>query len=179
MASFSLRIPPNQYRVLMKHLIPPRAKTEEAAFLFCRVQQAGEEATFQLLKAHLVPPSEFNYKSLYGIELTDGCRAGVIKQAHDLGASVVELHSHPHASLVEFSPSDRNGFAAFIPHVWWRLKNRPYAAVVVGPRGFDSLSWISNPQSPDGLLDLQIGNKRLKPTGLTFENWERRYEFQV
>jgi hypothetical protein len=177
MVSFSLSIPPNQYKVLMKHLIPLRAKTEEAAFLFCRVRHACEEVTFQFLEAHLVAPSEFNYKSLYSIELTDGCRADVIKHAHDLSASLVEMHSHPQASLVEFSPSDRSGFAAFIPHVWWRLKNRPYAAVVVGPRGFDSLSWISNPQSPDGLLDLQVGNKRLKPTGLTLENWESRHEF--
>jgi hypothetical protein len=177
MTSFSVRVPPKHYRVLIKHLIPPRPKTEEAAFLFCRVRQEGDEVGFQFLEAHLVPPSEFNYKSLYGIELTDDCRARVIKQAHDLDASLLEVHSHPHASIVEFSPSDRSGFREFIPHVWWRLKKKPYAAIVVGPRGFDSLSWISNPESPDGVLDLQIGNKRLKPTGLTLENWERRHEF--
>ena len=55
-----------------------------------------------------------------------------------------------------------------------RVAARPYAAVVVGPRGFDSLTWVS--ERPDGVLDLHIGNDRLKPTGLTLENWEHRHE---
>jgi hypothetical protein len=177
MSSCWVSIPPDQHRVLMKHLLPPRPKTEEAAFIFCRVRQAEAEVEFQFLNVHLVSPAEFDYKSLHGIELTDGCRAGVIKSAHDLGASLLELHSHPRASVVEFSPSDRHGFAGFVPHVWWRLKKKPYAAIVVGPRGFDSLSWVSNPDRPDGALDLQVGDRRLAPTGLTFQNWEHCREF--
>ena len=43
MASFSLSIPPRQYRTLIKHLLPASPKTEEAAFLFCRVRQVCEE----------------------------------------------------------------------------------------------------------------------------------------
>ena len=145
MLSFSLTIPPAQYRALVKHLLPKSAKAEEAAFLFCRALRTDAGLEFHLLEAHLVPPSEFNYKSLYGIELTDGCRAAVIQRAHDLGASLLELHSHPRSSVVEFSPSDRSGFSEFIPHVWWRLKKKPYAALVIGPSGFDSLSWVTNP----------------------------------
>ncbi len=175
--SFLLSIPPDQHRALVKHLLPKSPKTEEAAFLFCGVLRTDAGLEFHFLDAHLVPPSEFNYKSLYGIELTDGCRAAVIQRAHDLGASLLELHSHPKASVVEFSPSDRSGFAEFIPHVWWRLKKKPYAALVMGPRGFDSLSWISSPERPDGVLDLMVGGERLRPTGLTFENWERVNEF--
>jgi hypothetical protein len=172
MASFSLNIPASQHRALMKHLLPVRPKAEEAAFVFGRARQAGAETEFQFLDVHLVPPSEFNYRSLYGIELTDGCRAAVIGRAHDLNASLLEFHSHPQAAAVEFSQSDRSGFAEFIPHVWWRLRKRPYGAVVVGPRGFDSLSWTSGPERPDGVLDLRVGKKLLKPTALTFVNWE-------
>lgn len=176
MSKFSLNIPPDQHRTLVKHLLPRRPMTEEAAFLFCRALQTDSGTEFHFLDAHLVPLSEFNYKSLYGIELTDRCRAAVIKRAHDLNASLLEFHSHPQSAEVEFSPSDRSGFAEFIPHVWWRLRKRPYAAVVVGPCGFDSLAWVSNPERPDGVLDLHIGNDWLKPTGLTLENWECRYE---
>ncbi len=177
MSSFSLSMPPDQHRTLVKHLLPRRPKAEQAAFLFCRVLQTDAGMEFHFLDGHLVAPSEFNYRSLYGIELTDGCRAAVIKRAHDLNASLLELHSHPLASVVEFSPSDRRGFAEFIPHVWWRLKKKPYAALVVGPRGFDSLLWISNPERPDGVVDLMVGGKRLRPTGLTFEKWECPHEF--
>jgi hypothetical protein len=176
MSTFSLNIPPDQHRRLVRHLLPRHRKTEEAAFLFCRALQTDAGTEFHFLNLHLVPPSEFNYKSLYGIELTDRCRASVIKRAHDLNASLLELHSHPRSAVVEFSPSDRGGFAEFVPHVWWRLKQRPYAAIVVGPSGFDSLTWVSNPERPDGVLDLQIGVDRLKPTGLTLENWECRHE---
>jgi hypothetical protein len=161
----------------VKHLLPHRPKAEEAAFLFCRTLQTGTGTEFQFLDAHLVGPSEFSYKSLYGIELTDGCRATVIRRAHDLNASLLESHSHPRSAVAEFSPSDRSGFAAFVPHVWWRLKKKPYAALVMGPHGFDSLSWISNPERPDGVLDLIVGAERLRPTGLTFENWERPNAF--
>jgi hypothetical protein len=177
MSSFSLTIPRDQHTALMKHLLPRRPKTEEAAFVFCQVQSLGAEMAFQFLDVHLVSRSEFNYKSLYGLELTDGCRAEVIKRAHDLNASLLEVHSHPRASIVEFSASDRSGFAEFVPHVWWRLKKKPYAAIVVGQSGFDSLSWVSGPETPDGVLDLQVGDERLRPTGLTFGNWGRQHEF--
>jgi hypothetical protein len=177
MATFSLCIPRKQHGVLMKHLLPRRSKTEEAAFIFCRDASVDGEMEFQFLDLHLVSPREFNYKSLYGLELTDGCRAEVIKRAHDLNSSLIEMHSHPRASLVKFSGSDRSGFEEFVPHVWWRLKKKPYAAIVVGPSGFDSLSWVSSPGRPDGVLDLRIGDERLTPTGLTFDNWELRHEF--
>lgn len=127
---------------------------------------------FRFIEMHLVPPSEFGYKSLYGMELTDDCRAKVIKRAHDLGASLIEVHSHPKARAAEFSFSDHAGLADFVPHVWWRLKNKPYGAIVVGPNNFDSLSWSSNPRRPDGVLDLLVGEQRLAPTGLSLEHWE-------
>ena len=95
----------------------------------------------------------------------------------DPTARLIEMHSHPRATVAEFSGSDRSGFAEFVPHVWWRLKKKPYAAIVVGPSSFDSLSWVSGPQRPDGVLDLQVGTERLRPTGLTFDNWERSHEF--
>ena len=179
MTTFSLTIPPDEHRRLVRHLVPRCPKSEEAAFLFCRVQQTKIAMEFHFLDTHVVGPSEFNYKSLYGIELTDGCRAAVIKHAHDLNASLLELHSHPRSAVPEFSASYRSGFAEFVPHVWWRLKNKPYAAIVIGSRGFDSRTWASNPEHPDGVLDLQVGGRQLKPTGLTLENWERRHEFSI
>jgi len=173
---FSCALPGKQYRDLIAHLLPRPCKTEEAAFLFCRTVASEEHTVFELLEMHLVPASEFTYKSLYGMELTDGCRADVVKRAHDLGASIIEVHSHPKSRTVEFSGSDRIGFEDFVPHVWWRLKKKPYAAVVVGPNNFDSLSWNSDPRCPAGALDLQVGQQVLHPTGLSLKHWEHAYE---
>jgi len=171
-----LTIPGRRYAALMKHLLPHFPKAEEAAFVFCQARPSPGGTEFQFLEAHPVQRQEFSFRSLYGMELTDACRARVIKRAHDLNASLLEVHSHPRASLAEFSGSDLRGFAEFVPHVWWRLKNRPYAAIVVAPGGFDSLSWISGPQHADGVLDLLVGDEHLRPTGLTFEHWRRPHE---
>jgi hypothetical protein len=171
MLNSSLIIPPDAHGALLNHLLPPRTDSEEAAFIFCQTQLVDAGAEFRFLEAYLVATEEFNYRSLYGIELTDTCRAKVIKRAHDLNASLLELHSHPRTSTVEFSASDRGGFDDFVPHVWWRLKKQPYAAVVVGPQNFDSLCWITNAKTPDSVLDLQVGDRRLTPTGLTLKHW--------
>ncbi|HSY92703.1 MAG TPA: hypothetical protein VK812_15110 [Candidatus Binatus sp.] len=177
MSSPHLTIPPDEHRLLLTHLLPPRPRSEEAAFVFCQVQLTNGEMEFCFLETYLVASEEFNSRSLYGIELTDTCKAKVIKRAHDLGASLLELHSHPRASTVEFSASDRHGFEDFVPHVWWRLKKKPYAAVVVGPGNFDSLYWTTNAKSPDGILELQVGDRRLTPTGLTIKHWDLAYGF--
>ena len=172
-----LDIPPSEYTRLANHLIRPRSKSEEAAFVFCEVRQSDARMELRFLKSYLIPAEGFTYRSLYGLELTDSCRASVIKRAHDLDACLLEWHSHPRASTVEFSASDRSGFADFVPHVWWRLKKKPYGAVVVGPQNFDSLCWIANVNRPDGVLELQVGKRRLAPTGLTLEHWDLAYEF--
>jgi hypothetical protein len=167
-----LEIPCTTHSGLLKHLLPPRPKSEEAAFVFCRALAADSKVQFYFLEHYLVPASDFEYKSMFGMVLNDSCRAKVIKRAHDLGASLVELHSHPKSFIAEFSPSDRSGFAEFVPHVWWRLKQRPYAAIVVSPRGFDSLFWVTNATRPDGVLEVNAGEDHLVPTGRTLEAWD-------
>ncbi len=179
MSITSLEIPPKAYSGLVNHLLPSKPKSEEAAFVFCSPVQSGRDVRFTFVESYVVPPSDFRYRSLFGLELSDCCRARVIKRAHDLNTSLLELHSHPLAELVRFSPSDRSGFEEFVPHVWWRLKQRPYAAIVMGRTGFDSLSWLSDPMRPDGVLEVQIGEHRLMPTGLTYKHWEDTDDFKT
>src|SRR6266487_1407438 len=105
------------------------------------------------------------------MELADETRAQVIKRAHDLGASMVEFHSHPYPWPARFSESDRVGLEEFVPHVWWRLKGRPYAAVVVAPSGFDGLVWMTSPDRPEQLDGIACGDRLLRPTGLTLRHW--------
>ena len=125
----------------------------------------------------MIPSDGFTAQLDGYIELTDDMRAKIIKKAHDLDAALVEFHSHPHPYDACFSWSDKMGFEEFVPHVWWRLKGKPYAAVVVAPENFDALIWISGPGKPQLLNQLVIESGILKPTGLTLKRWSDGYDF--
>jgi hypothetical protein len=81
--------------------------------------------------------------------------------------SLIEFHSHPAPWPAQFSGSDFHGFDEFVPHVLWRLKGRPYAAVVVAPRGFDALAWVTSPRQLLGVNAVVLGNEKIFPTGLS------------
>jgi hypothetical protein len=148
------------------HLLPPRHKVEEAAFAFAERVREGD-LLFRAVEWHAVPPEGFVSRSAYHMELTDETRAHAIKRAHDLGASLVELHSHLWPAPPRFSPTDQDGFHEFVPHVWWRLKAKPYFAIVLSVGGFDGLAWTDNPLSPFRLNGLLTGDGLLEPTPIS------------
>ena len=96
--------------------------------------------------------------------MADGTRAALIKRAHDLEASLVEMHSHPAPWPAAFSYADRMGLSETVPHMWWRLNRRPYLAIVVSPSGFDALLWLDNATLPRALDTLKAGDRMLQPT---------------
>jgi hypothetical protein len=174
-----LEIDTKVYAEIMAHLMPRNPRSEEAAFAFCTPFTDDGHIQFSYLDWYRPSNGEFSYKSIFGLELTDDCRAKVIKRAHDLNASIIEMHSHPLSKLPQFSPSDRHGFIDFVPHVRWRLRQRPYAAIVVGRDGFDSLAWFSSSDKPDGVLDVQVESTRLCPTSETYSSWEEADDFEI
>ena len=122
---------------------------------------------FECLEWFSVPASGFASRSAYHLELNDETRAKVIKRAYDLGASIVELHSHLGREQARFSPSDLAGFRDFVPHVFWRLKHLPYLAVVMTRTGFDGFAWTHGPDTPERLHGIQVGSRLLTPTRLS------------
>lgn len=143
----------SMYRKLRRHL-RPLGDVEQVAFAFARpAQSAG--LVLEALELHAVPVGGFVHQSKYHVELTDESRAFAIKRAHDLGASLVEFHSHLFIGGAEFSPSDVAGFHELVPHVMWRLAGRPYLAVVVSPDGHDAVAWMrpgAGPLQASGIL---------------------------
>jgi len=167
-----LNLPEDVHKALLEHLLSVSSLLEEAAFVFVHSTSDRGKVVFCFIEWFGVQPEGFVHRSEGYLELTDIFRAQVIKRAHDLGASIVEFHSHPYPWPAAFSQSDRNGLDEFVPHVWWRLKGRPYLAVVVSPSGFDGLVWLSSPKTPQPLDSIKVGKRILRPTGLTLHRWE-------
>ena len=165
MGQVLLHLPYEIYEEILEHLLPESPASESAGFLFV-VPQPPESDTqvYEHIEWYPVHRDGFVDRSWYHLELTDETRAYVIKRAHDLRASIVEVHSHPGSRTAAFSYSDHRGFREFVPHVWWRLKGRPYFAVVVSPDTFDGLAWIVDPTKPQHLDGIVVGNEVLKPT---------------
>jgi hypothetical protein len=135
--------------------------------MFVRCSSQSGEKAFEYLDWHPVLPDGFLVRTRYHFELTDESRADAIKKAHDLGASLVELHSHCGSWPASFSGSDLLGFEEFVPHVQWRLHGRPYLAIVVSRAGFDGLVWLSASRRPIRLKGIAVGRSVLKPTQLS------------
>lgn len=159
------------YTALQAHLLPTDSETENAAFVFAHGSVNRGDLVFRYAEWLAITPEEFVHRSEGYLELTDETRARVIKRAHDLGASIAEFHSHPFPGRAAFSLSDRVGLTEFVPHALWRLKGRPYIAVVVAPTSFDGLVWTHDAKIPRLLDGIMIGGRVLHPTGLTLRRW--------
>lgn len=164
-----LVLPRAVHEQLWAHLLPRPRAPEEAAFVFAVREADHGDDHYRYVEWFPVPPEGFASRSSVHFELTDEIRARAIKRAHDLGASLVEFHSHTGDWPAGFSASDIIGFREFVPHVWWRLKGRPYIAVVVAPSGFDAVLWVTGPETPSALDGVMVESELLRPTGLT--NW--------
>lgn len=164
------------YSEIVRYVLPTNSRHEEAVFVFAHADGNG---VFTPLETYFVPPEGFAHRSPFFLELADETRATVIKRAHDLSASVIEIHSHPSQFKAAFSESDIRGFHEFVPHMLWRLKKRPYAAVVVARNSFDSLAWFESVNAPVPMVIRHDDGTIHQSTGTTHSNWgqeEATYE---
>lgn len=166
-----LKIRDADYGDVLAHLLPDSNKQEQAAFLFARADRGPVEMTLDVIETEKLGAGDFVAQKSDYLELTDETRARLIKRAHDLEASLVELHSHTGPWLAGFSLSDRIGLAETVPHMWWRLRKRPYLAIVVAKSGFDALLWLDNPKMPRALDGILAGSRIFKPTNLSLGGW--------
>lgn len=135
---------------------------EQLAFLLARWD--GDLAT--VFDLRLIAASSFDLQTPWHLALSDQERASVIKWAHDSDASLVEAHVHRGWGSAEFSGSDWSGLDVFVPHVWWRLRHRPYLALVFDDPSFDGIVWRTDPTTPERLDRLIVGNGPARfPTG--------------
>lgn len=173
MTDFILHLEPELKASVWAHLLPERSVREQAAFLFVRATEEGEAVRFDVVETALLTAHDFAVQHEYHIELSDAVRVRVIKRAHQLGASLVEFHSHRGPWPAAFSPSDRWGLRETVPHMRWRLKRRPYLAVVVSPDSFDALVWTHvQGLIPEPLAGVAVGSALMTPTNLSLGGWD-------
>lgn len=165
-----IKLPDGAYESLVAHLLPDDSSYEQAAFLFAVVGRTGDGVVLDTIDSAKLVASDFEVQAPDYLELADATRARLIKRAHDLGASLVEMHSHPGPWKAAFTRSDILGLSETVPHMWWRLDKRPYAAIVVSPSGFDAMVWLESPVSPQALDSLAAGSRILRPTNITIRD---------
>jgi hypothetical protein len=166
-----LKFDHDTYDDLIAHLLPPDKDQEQAAFVFTRAVRTQHQIIFESVETAKLGHDDFILQDEDYLEMTDETRATLIKRAHDLNASMVELHSHRGPWRPKFSLSDRMGFKETVPHMWWRLRKRPYVAIVVASAGFDALLWLDDPKVPRRLDGLVAGSRLLRPTNLSLGGW--------
>ncbi|MCG8594176.1 MAG: Mov34/MPN/PAD-1 family protein [Kiloniellales bacterium] len=166
-----LKLTDDDHTRLWSHLLPQNTGNEQAAFLFCRTAQDNGGIVFEAVDHALFSPSDFAAQYDDYIELTDEARIGLIKRAHHSETALAELHSHPGPWPAAFSRSDRMGLRETVPHMRWRLKHRPYLAIVVAPSGFDALVWSQNANIPEPLAGIDVEGTLMTPTNNSLEGW--------
>ena len=150
------------YQPAREHL---RGRIEQVGFFLADFEATRQ--AFVLREWRPMPPEAFEIQGAYHVTLRDEARPELIKWAWDHDACLVEAHSHADRGLAGFSPSDVWGFEEWVPHVRWRLRGRPYAAIVTAGDSFDALAWLDGSGQPSQIERLEIDDTVCLATGRT------------
>lgn len=161
----SISIPRTDYNIINRSLNLENLDVETVGFLFTKVTEIDEEINLQYIDWYLVPEELYEIRSAYYVELKDEVRPIIIKKAVNLNATIVEMHTHISRAPAKFSITDFEGFKDFVPHVRWRLKNLPYAAIVLSQDDFDAVIWYKDIKEPVQLNKICVGETTLQPNG--------------
>ena len=127
-------------------------RPEQVGFMLARPTDTSD--LFRVEGLRHVEGHRFSYRDETRADADDEIRAEMIKWAWDEGACLVEAHSHGRAfAPLRFSKFDFSQFEEWVPHVRWRLPERPYFALVSGGDQVDGLAWLSDrPVAIDAIL---------------------------
>jgi len=148
-----------------------RGHIEQVGFFLADFDE--RDSGFLLREWRALGADAFDHQSEYHVSLRDEMRPEIIGWAARAGACLVEVHSHGERGTPCFSPSDVFGFDQWVPHVRWRLKKRPYAAVVTAGARFDALAWIGMGADPVQVERLEVAGSSCPTSGLTLPRYEQ------
>lgn len=143
-------------------------QSEHVVFMLAKQVVEPTKITFRIESYSLIPDQETD-NSAYDLSLKDETQAKIVKWAWDNKACLIEIHSHPFSGKsAGFSSYDLEGFEEFVPHVWWRLKGKPYVALVLGQTDYDALAWIDDPNNSVPIEGILISGYLIKPNNNTW-----------
>lgn len=161
--SAKVRLTDHQFAELRRHLREP----ERVAFMYAEVQ----DGCFIVEEVEPMIGDDISSQSDLHVVLHDDIRPRLISRASAHGRSLIEAHSHGPYGHAAFSPSDLLGFSEWVPHLWWRLKGRPYVALVMAGAQWDALAWIDGPRNPEAVAEIEVvadnESTRIAPTSAT------------
>lgn len=163
MASFA--IPDDLYLACKAHFT---GEVEQAGFFLA---ESADDGQFSMQEWRPLRPETLQAQEKHYLELVESARADVIRWAWEAGLCLVEVHSHIGWPIAAFSCSDIHGFDEWVPHLWWRLSGRPYAAMVLAGDTFDALAWITGPRTPEQVQFIHLASGSVsKATGATLQS---------
>jgi hypothetical protein len=143
-----------------------RGSVEQVGFFLADYDEPARRFAIRGFRA--LPETAFEIQSAVHVSLKDEVRPQVVGWATRESACLIEAHSHVWGPA---AVSDVYGFASWVPHVRWRLRRRPYAAVVMAEGTFDTLAWIEASPMPEQVTTIEIGDHELPATGMTLPRW--------
>lgn len=159
-----------RFAALKQHLLEP----ERVAFMYTEFI----DGRFNVVDLEPMCGSDIASRSDRHVVLHDDVRPRLISNASARNLGLLEAHSHGSRGYAAFSPSDLAGFEEWVPHLWWRLRGQPYAALVVAGDRWDALAWIDGPRDPRPVVEIEITsrtrNTRVVPTSATYASLRER-----
>ena len=169
-----IRMSPATYTRIWSHL--QNGTAEQVAFALADITDNSAGIVFDVRDTLLMGPADVVAQTDDHVALTDEAQGRVIKAAWDRSLALIEFHLHGDARYsAEFSSLDLQGLDEWVSHVRWRLKGKPYAAIVVAPSDFDALVWQADSEAPKELDVLNVGGHEYRPTGLTMARLRRKH----
>jgi hypothetical protein len=143
---------------------------EQVAFFLARPVPDG----VRLVDARAMGPADFDHQSAVHVSLAEHVRPELIAWAWERHLCLVEAHTHVRGDPVCLSPTDLSGLSDWVPHVWWRLRGRPYAALVFGDETVDGIAWRRSAADAEGVAALEVdGRPPQVMTGLSLRRISR------
>ena len=170
MTVIAIRMARPTYAMLRDEL---QGNDEQVGFLLADFEASTRG--FEVRDWRIIGPAGFDIQSPYHVTLTDETKVEVIRWAWESGASLIEAHSHDGIYPAALSPSDLLGLSDWVPHLFWRLRARPYAAIVTAGNDFDAVAWIEAADQPEQVERIELDDGSTVPaTALTLRAHERQ-----
>lgn len=144
--------------------------------MFLTAVAGGEVAKIQ---EHLLIKDADLEPGPWCVQLTDEAQQRVLQWSAQRDGWLIEIHSHlgPHGDPAEFSTLDARTLSEWVPHVRWRLRQRPYAALVFGPETIDGVAWPGPKGAPPVSIERWDAEATcIETTGLSIASFGRPHE---